>query len=174
MKVLRAASLGIALAMLASPEVLRYAAERRLARANRAFDYVLTRQTEVPNAIGVLRAISVAAVTTAPVLSGDSRAWVLAGSSVLVAREPERALGFYREALARGERAEIHLNVGRAAALAGHPEMAARAFVRALWISPVLESSVPPEFAALAATEVRRLEAELAAGRLEAPPPLPD
>ena len=173
MKVLRAAALAIALAVLASPEVLRYAAERRLARANRAFDYVLTRQTEVPNAIGVLQNISAAAVTTAPVLSGDSRAWVLAGSSRLVAREPERALGFYREALARGERAEIHLNAGRAAMLAGHAEMAERAFVRALWISPVLEGSVPPEFAARAAAEVRRLEAELAAGRLAAPPPRP-
>jgi len=174
MKVLRAAVLGIALAALASPEILRYAAERRLARANAAFDYVLTRPAEVENAIGVLEAVTEAAVTTAPVLPGDSRAWILAGSSQLVARNAERALGCYREALASGERAEIHLNFGRAEALSGQRSVAETAFLRAVWISPALLRAVPPGFAERAAAEVVRLEAELAAGRLTAPPPPPN
>lgn len=173
MKALRAAALGIVLAALASPEIVRYAAERRLARANAAFDYVLNRPAEIEDAIGVLEAVTEAAVTTAPVLPGDSRAWVLAGSSQLVARNAERALGCYREALARGERAEIHLNFGRAAALAGRRDVAETAFVRAVWISPALVRAVPAGFAERASAEVARMEAELARGRLTAPPPPP-
>jgi tetratricopeptide (TPR) repeat protein len=174
MKALRAAALGIALAALASPEILRYAAERRLARANAAFDLVLTRPAEVPSVLGMLEAITEAAVSVAPVLPGDPRAWVLAGSSQLVARNAERALGCYREALASGERAEIHLNYGRAAALSGRASVADAAFVRAMWISPALLRAVPPGFAERAAAEVARLEAELAAGRLTSPPPPPN
>ncbi len=174
MKTLRAAALGIALAALASPEILRYAAERRLARANGAFDYVLNRPAEVDNAIGVLEAVTEASVTAAAVLPGDSRAWVLAGSSQLVARNAERALGCYREALASGERAEIHLNFGRAAALSGQRSVADTAFVRAVWISPALLRAVPQGFAEHAAAELVRLEAELTAGRLTAPPRPPD
>lgn len=174
MKALRAAVLGIALAALASPEVLRYAAERRLARANAAFDQVLTDPARVPSVLGMLEAITEAAVSVAPVLPGDARAWVLAGSSQLVARNAERALGCYREALASGERAEIHLNYGRAAALSGRMSVAEAAFLRALWISPALLRAVPPGFAERAAAEVARVETELAAGRLTAPPPLPN
>jgi len=174
MRILRGAAVLVALATLAAPEVLRYAAERRLARANAAFDYVLSRPAEVENAIGVLEAVTDAAVTTAPVLVGDSRAWVLAGSSQLVARNAERALGCYREALAVGERAEIHLNLGRAAALAGQRGTADAAFLRALWISPALVRAVPPEFVTQALVDVARLEAELKAGRLTAPPPRPN
>ena len=174
MKALRAAALGITLAALASPEILRYAAERRLARANAAFDHVLTRSAEVPNVIGTLEAITEAAVSVAPVLQGDARAWVLAGSSQLVAQNAERALGCYREALASGERAEIHLNYGRAAALSGQMSVAEAAFLRTVWISPALLRAVPPDFAERAAAEAARLQAELAAGRLTAPPPRPN
>ncbi len=174
MNALRAAALGIALVALASPEILRYAAERRLARANAAFDYVLARSAEVDNALGILEAVTGASVAAAGVLPGDSRAWVLAGSSQLVARNAERALGCYREALACGERAEIHLNLGRAAALSGQRNVAETAFVRAVWISPVLLRAVPPEFTQHAGAEVARLEAELSAGRLNAPPPAPN
>ena len=174
MKLLRAAVLGVALVALALPEVLRYAAERRLARANAAFDLILTRPAQVESVIGLLEAITEAAVTTAPIFPGDSRAWVLAGSAQLVARNAERALNCYREAYRLGERAEIHLNYGRAAALSRRMSVADAAFVRALWISPALLRAVPPGFAERAAAEVARLEAELAAGRLHAPPPMPN
>lgn len=174
MKLLRAAVLAGVLVALALPEVLRYAAERRLARANAAFDLVLTRPTQVESVIGLLEAITEAAVTTAPIFPGDSRAWVLAGSAQLVARNAERALNCYREAFRLGERAEIHLNYGRAAALSRRMSAADAAFLRALWISPALLRAVPPGFAERAAAGVALLEAELAAGRLAAPPPMPD
>lgn len=170
MRVVRALVIGVALAALLRPEFLRYRAERRLGAANAAFEYVLDRSTEVPDAPAILERITAAAISAAPDLPGDSRAWVLAGSCQLVLRNAERALGFYREGLAVGERAEIHLNVGRAHAMLDQPDYADAAFLRAVWISPVLLRAVPREFAPRVEAELHRLEADLKSGRLSAPP----
>ena len=170
MRVLRAVAVAAVLALLLRPEFLRYRAERRLGAANAAFEYILDRPTEVPDTPAILERVSAAAVSTAPDLPGDSRAWVLAGSCQLVNRNAERALGFYREGLATGERAEIHLNVGRAHALLDEPDYADASFLRAVWISPVLLRAVPKDFAPRVETELRRLEADLKSGRLSAPP----
>lgn len=170
MRVLRALAIALALAFLLRPEVLRYRAERRLGAANAAFEYILSRTTEVADTPAILDRISAAAISVAGDLPGDSRAWVLAGSCQLVLRNAERALGFYREALAAGERAEIHLNVGRAYAVLEQPDYAAAAFLRAVWISPVLLRAVPPDFAPRIESELRGLEADLKSGKLSAPP----
>ncbi len=172
MKELRAAAIAFVLAAMLWPEIARYDAERRLAAASAAFELVLDR-AGVENAAAVLDGITTAAAATARHLPGDSRGWVLGGSSQLVAGNAERALGFYRDALAAGERAEIHLNLGRAEALLGREDAAEAAFVRAVWISPALLQAVPQGFAARVQGELGRLEAELAAGRLSAPPPPP-
>jgi tetratricopeptide (TPR) repeat protein len=170
MRVLRALAIAAVLALLLRPEFLRYRAERRLGAANAAFEYILDRPTEVPDTPAILDRVTAAAVSAAPDLPGDSRAWVLAGSCQLVLRNAERALGFYREGLAAGERAEIHLNVGRAHALLEEPDYADASFLRAVWISPVLLRAVPREFAPRVETELRNLEADLKSGRLSAPP----
>jgi len=169
-RVIRALATGLVLAALLRPEITRYRAERRLGAANAAFEYLLDRPTEVPNTSAILDGITEAAVAAAPDLPGDSRAWVLAGSCQLVNRIAERALGFYREALAVGERAEIHLNVGRAHAILEKPDAAEAAFLRAVWISPALLRAVPREFTARVEAEVRRLETEFKSGKLSAPP----
>jgi hypothetical protein len=93
-RVLRALVIGVALAALLRPEFLRYRAERRLGAANAAFEYILDRLTEVPDTPAILDRITAAAISAAPDLPGDSRAWVLAGSCQLVLRNAERALGF--------------------------------------------------------------------------------
>lgn len=170
MRVLRPLAIAAVLAFLLRPEFLRYRAERRLGAANAAFEYILDRPTEVPNTPAILDRITAAAVSAAPDLPGDSRAWVLAGSCQLVLRNAERALGFYREGLAAGERAEIHLNVGRAHAMLEEPDYADASFLRAVWISPVLLRAVPRDFAPRVETELRSLEADLKSGRLSAPP----
>jgi len=170
MRVLRALAVAAVLAFLLRPEFLRYRSERRLGAANAAFEYILDRPTEVPETPAILERITAAAVSAAPDLPGDSRAWVLAGSCQLVTRNAERALGFYREGLAGGERAEIHLNVGRAHALLDEPDYADASFLRAVWISPVLLRAVPKDFAPRVETELRSLEADLKSGRLSAPP----
>jgi tetratricopeptide (TPR) repeat protein len=165
-----------ALALLAVfwPEARRYPAERQLSSANSAFELVLDRPSEVENAREVLPRIAERASAAARALPGDSRGSVLAGSCHLVAGDSDRALVFYRRALAAGERAEIDLNVGRAQALLGRTEAAQRAFVRSVWISPALLRAVPPGFVGPVSAEIARLEAELRAGRLRQPPPIPE
>lgn len=164
---------GLALAMLVRPEVLRYVSERRLGAADSAFELTLGRFTEIENASDVLHRISDRATAAARWLPGDSRGWVLAGSCQLVAGNADRALGFYRQALAIGERAEIDLNLGRAEAVLRRDDNARAAFVRSVWISPALVPAIPPAFADPVNARIARLEAELRAGRLAALPPIP-
>jgi cytochrome c-type biogenesis protein CcmH/NrfG len=160
-------------ALLLAPEVRRYGAEQQLGSADAAFELLLERSSEVRNAGDVLSRVSERAAIAARRLPGDSRGWVLAGSCELVAGHPDRALGFYRQALATGERAEIHLNLGRAEALVNRREAAVAAFVRAVWISPALLRAVPPGFVDPVSVEMARLEAALREGRLAEPPPVP-
>ena len=108
-----------------------------------------------------------------PALPGDPRPPILEGSAWLVRGDAERALGVYRSALALGERAELDLNLGRAYERLGREDDARAAFVRAAWISPNLLRAMLPDTAAIAYAEVARLDAELAAGKMTAPPPLP-
>ena len=88
-------------------------------------------------------------------------------------RQPERALEYYRAALATGERAEIDLNLGRAYGLARSRESAMAAFLRAGWISPEILGALAEPVREPVLAEIARLERELRAGRLSAPPPLP-
>ena len=108
-------------------------------------------------------------------LPGDPRPWVLAGSSGLVTGQPERALEFYREAFATGERAEIDLNLGRAYAhAAARPTAPPAALLRAGWISPeILEPLCRRSAASRCWPRSRAWREELRQGRLAAPPPLP-
>lgn len=168
-----AAALALALAVLILPEVRRYGAEWRLSSANAAFELLLAHPAEIENAREVLPRVAKRAAAAARDLPGDSRGLVLAGSCELVAGNPDRALVFYRQALATDERAEIHLNLGRAEALLARPEAALIAFVRSVWISPALLRAVPPGFVDPVKAEIERLEAELRSGRLTAPPPIP-
>ena len=161
-----------ALALLVAPEFPRYAAERRIGRATNAFRALLDRTGDPETARNVV-AVGEIALQTAAQLPGDPRPWMLAGSSYLVTGQPERALEFYREGFATGERAEIDLNLGRAYALLKRRASASAAYVRAGWISPEILASLPPDQKAPALAETRRLAAELVAGRLDAPPPLP-
>jgi tetratricopeptide (TPR) repeat protein len=170
MRSARAVGVGLLLTFLFWPEVPRYRAERQLGAASAAFEYVLDRPTEVKGAPAILDRITDAAIAAASDLRGDSRAWALAGSCQLVNRNADRALELYREALTVEERAEIHLNVGRAHLLAENRFAAEASFLRAVWISPALSSAVPKEFAGGIEAELHRMEEELAAGRLTAPP----
>ena len=168
-----AALSALVLGVLIRPEVTRYRAERQLTSANAAFELLLQRPSEVANAREVLPRVAERATAAARSLPGDSRGLVLAGSCELVAGNPDRARALYRTALEKGERAEIHLNLGRAEALLGREDAALAAFVRSVWISPVLLRAVPPGFVSPVTRAIEHLESELRAGRLTAPPPAP-
>ncbi len=190
MRSLRGLGLALALAWALAPEFSRYrppvpaicarferfceSPERELRVASGALRIVLTRPGEVADPPGALERIAQVATSAADGLPGDPRPWILAGSARLVAGEPDRAIDHYRQALALGERPETVLNLGRAYEALGQTEKARAAYVRALWVSPALLPALLPDVAQPLSAEVARLEAQLRAGRLKAPPPLPD
>jgi tetratricopeptide (TPR) repeat protein len=171
-RLLRAAAVLGLLTALCWPEFARYAAERRVGYATTAFRALLDRSSDPETARNIV-GVGQLALTTTGSLPDDPRPWVLAGSSFLVTGQPERALEFYREAFATGERAEIDLNVGRAYAMLRRSDSAAAAQLRAGWISPEILESLPPEVKQPLLADIARLSLELRQGRLAAPPPLP-
>ena len=160
------------LVLLVLPDFGRYAAERRVGRTTNAFRALLDRAGD-PETARNIAAVGEIALGAAENLPGDPRPWVLAGSSCLVTNRPERALEYYREAFATGERAEIDLNLGRAYGMIHRDDAARAAYVRAGWISPEIVATLPAEVRDPIVAEIDRLAAELSSGRLDAPPPLP-
>jgi hypothetical protein len=79
----------------------------------------------------------------------------------------------YLRGNALGERAEIDLNLGRAYEALGDGSRSHAAFLRAVWISPALLSSLLPDTAASLLPDLERLDRELKSGVLRSPPPLP-
>jgi hypothetical protein len=155
-----------------APELARYRAERRVGYATNAFRALLDRAGDPETARNILE-VGALALSTAGALPGDPRPWMLVGSSFLVTGQPERALEFYREAFATGERSEIDLNLGRAYGLLHRVESESAAYVRAGWVSPEILASLPDAARAKALAEIERLSVALSEGRLDAPPPLP-
>ena len=168
---LRIAALA-ALAWLATPEIPRYRAERRIGLATAAFRGLLDR-VAAPGAAAQLLGVGQLAMDSARDLPGDPRPAMIAGSAFLVTGQPDRAVETYREALATGERAEIDLNLGRAYILGRRREDADAALLRAGWISPEILAPLAPALADPIFARIRALSGELAAGTLAAPPPLP-
>jgi tetratricopeptide (TPR) repeat protein len=163
-----------ALAAALWPELARYRAERQLRQGTEELRKTIATSRSAEEAAPALERVAAGAVSAAAALPGDPRPRLLAGSARLVARRPQEALDFYRDALSTGERAEIDLNVGRAHALAGERPEAQAALLRALWISPALSAAVPEPLSTRLMEDTARLENELRAGLLKQPPPLPD
>jgi tetratricopeptide (TPR) repeat protein len=173
MRILRGLLLAGALAWALAPELPRYRAERTLHSASDALRYLITHPADVADPRGALLRIEQAALSAAAGLPADSRPWIIAGSSRLVASNADGALELYRAALALGERAEIDLNMGRAWETRGDPQKAMAAWLRAVWIAPALLPALLPDVQASLRTEYDRLVKELRAGRLTSPPPMP-
>jgi tetratricopeptide (TPR) repeat protein len=155
------------------PDVRRYRAERELRRLTTAFHLVVTQPTDGAAQGRLLEGVAGAAAVADEALAPDSRALILAGSAHLVARHATAALGFYRRAFERGERAEIDLNAGRALALLGRTDAADAAVLRAAWVNPTLVDVLPRRDRASWRRRLQRLRHDLRAGRLAAPPPAP-
>jgi cytochrome c-type biogenesis protein CcmH/NrfG len=161
-----------ALGALVVPELARYRAERRVGYATNAFRVLLDRAADPETAQNV-QAVGALALSASGSLPGDPRPWMLVGSSFLVTGQPERALEFYREAFATGERSEIDLNLGRAYGMLRRADSESAAYVRAGWVSPEILASLPEAPRSRTEAEIRKLTIALAEGRLDAPPPLP-
>ena len=174
MRLLRGIGLALLLALALRPEFPRYRSERVLRGLSSVLRQVLTRPEDIPDPSAALGQIARFAHAAAPGLPGDPRPAILAGAALLVAGEPTAALESYRTALAEGERAETDLNMARAFEALGEKEKSNAAYLRAVWISPALLPLLLPDVAAPLAEEVARLEAQLKAGKLRAPPPPPE
>ena len=172
-RILRAAAVGIALALLLWPEFPRYRAERDLRAAIDALRIILRSPGDVADPPGALARTAEWAAGTIPALPGDPRPWLVEGSALYVRGESQRAFEIYRGALALGERGETDLNIARCYERLGREDDARAAFVRSVWVSPALLASMLPDVQAPVAAEVGRLEAELKKGNLSRPPPLP-
>lgn len=162
----------VSLALLALPEIPRYAAERRT--------YTVTAQASAlfaasapPPSTALLARIATEAESAARWIPGDTRALTASAAAALVSRDGALALRRYQLAAARSERAEIDLNVGRAYAILDHRPEALAAFVRAVWLAPVLAFELPEAAKPLVAEEIARREALLAGGSPDALPPAP-
>ena len=174
MKPTRGTAVVLLLALLFWPELSRYRAEHALLGGSGALRFVVSHPGEVSDPAATLGRIGAAADAAARAIPWDPRPWILAGSTRLVAGEPARAIDAYRTALAAGERAETDLNLARAWESLGEAEKSRGAYVRAAWISPALLPLLLPDIAQPIAAEVAKLEADLKAGRLNAPPPMPE
>jgi cytochrome c-type biogenesis protein CcmH/NrfG len=168
---LRVAAAAVLL-LLAAPEIRRYRGERRIGVATAMFQALVDRASE-PQAAAELLQVGRIAQASTPDLPGDPRPWMIAGSAFLVTGQPGPALESYREAFATGERAEIDLNLGRAYVLGRRTENAEAALLRAGWISPEILGTLSPAVRDPLLDRIARLSAELGAGRLTEPPPLP-
>jgi O-antigen ligase len=170
-----APSLALVAALSAAvwPEIPRYLAERKLRLIESALRLVLTRPSEITDPGKALDRMAGMSLEAAAALPGDPRPVLLAAGAALARGEGERAVAFYLRALSFGERAEIDLDLGRASEAVGRRDEAEAWFVRGGWVSPPLLATLLPDVAASARAEIRRLAVELVAGRLKAPPPLP-
>ncbi|MFH1176113.1 MAG: hypothetical protein V1750_01805 [Acidobacteriota bacterium] len=154
------------------PEPGRYWAERELFRVSSALRILVGDPGQVPDRARALDWVAATAAGLVEKLPGDARPLLVAGAARLVGGQPRQALVYYRQALERGERAEITLNIARARAALGDQDAARAALIRALWLTPALVAALPEPPGGAASAEVKRLAAELAAGRPAAPPAL--
>lgn len=171
-RVTRALALGAVLVVLAWPELLRYRDEHRLWALMTAFQALAVEAPHGGPRDRALADVASAADALATSQPADPRPIMLAGAARLLARDAAGALARYRDALARGERAEIDLALARCH-LALHDLAAAQAaLVRAAWVSPALAHTLPEDARRSLLREVKLLARELRAGRLSAPPAL--
>lgn len=169
MRVLRIAAAAAVLLALLAPELSRYRAERELRRLTSVAMAAASGSVPAASATALLRESSSRLARLARSMPGDVRPRMYAASASLVARDTERAIALYLDALRCGERGEVDVNLGRAFAAAGDSRATAM-FERAVWISPRLIDSVPEPYRARVREGVAR---RTQTGAVFDPPPLP-
>lgn len=164
----------VVLAVAVTPELARYAAERRLATVIGTVAGIAARGRVVPEAAPLLEQLATTASATADTNPGDTRGLVAAGTAYLVAGHAVAARAQYRAALLRGERPEIDLDLARTYALEGRHAEAEAALLRAAWLSPALARTLPAGDQERLEASVDDLAERLARGALATPPALPE
>lgn len=152
--------------------VLRYPAERQIEQSLGLIDRALRGQiapAQARPAIERAAALSRQALETLP---GDARATLAAGSAMTMLGQGGDALRLLEAQVARAERPELLVALGRARAAAGDDVGARAAFLRAAWASPPSITTLPRAVRAELLDEVARQDRALRDGQLQTPPPL--
>lgn len=169
------------LALALWPEFPRHQAEWRLNDANFRIDQAL-RMSQSAARSGVadtgraaLRQVALAetlAAQAAAALPGDPRAILTQSIALIMTGRGQQAVALLDGAIAAGERPEFTINLGRARTTLGDEAGANAAYLRTAWASPQAIATLPKAMREDLQRQVERLDAQLRAGQLSAPPPL--
>lgn len=140
------------------PDLSRHAAERTLYRASALLSSAFT--GNVPGADPRRLAVAAAdlAARASHALPFDPRPPLVEGIARLALGDAASAEACSRESIARAEKPEALVNLGRALLVSQRPDAARAVFLRAAWLHPLSVSSLPAAFRqeALAGAEERR------------------
>jgi len=167
----RSAVLLILLALL-WPEFARYRGEYRLRSAGADVERVMRGVDQGAASVASAQHARAAAATAATLLPADPRAALIEAVALMLLGQSDAAQSVLSRAIAAGERPELTLNLGRARFQGGDEAGAHRAYLRSAWAAPAAIATLPRAMQDELNAEVARLEIELQAGRLRAPPSL--
>jgi len=168
---LRALAVALAAAVL-WPELQRYRAEWWLGEADARLEAALGGTLKGDAALSSIEDALQLTQRAMHVLNGDPRP-VQAGSvALLLLHRGGEAIALLEPAIAKGERPELTLNLGRARGINGDEKGADAAFLRAAWANPKAIATLPKAMRGPLLDRVTELERQLREGRLRQPPEL--
>ncbi|MBL8299156.1 MAG: hypothetical protein JNN30_12535 [Rhodanobacteraceae bacterium] len=161
------------------PEFPRYQAEWRLYDANFRVAQALrmsqsaARSSAADADRAALSQVTLAetlAAQAAAALPGDPRAVLTQSIALIMIRRGADAVALLEAAINAGERPEFTINLGRARTTLGDEAGANAAYLRTAWASPQAIVTLPRAMREDLQHQVERLDAQLRAGQLSAPP----
>ncbi len=162
----------VALLALVLPEPGRYRAEWQLAEASVRLERVLRGVDRGAAAAASVEHVRGIAHAAARALPHDMRPVLFESIAAILQQRSEQAATLLAAAIARGERPELTLNLGRARTALRDAAGADRAYLRTAWASRAAIATLPKAMRETLDLQVAQLENELRDGRLSAPPPL--
>ena len=168
---LRVSAMALAAAVL-WPELQRYRAEWWLGEADGRLQAALDGTLKGSVALSTTDDALHLAQQAMYALPGDPRPVQSASVALLLLHRGAEAIALLEPAIAKGERPELTLNLGRARGINGDEKGADAAFLRAAWASPAAVATLPKAMRSPLLDRVKELELQLREGRLQQPPPL--
>lgn len=154
------------------PEPSRYAAEWTLRDAGARVERVLRGLDTGSAAQTSMAVVGTTTDSVSATMPDDTRAALLGGIALILQNRAPEAVTMLDAAIARGERPELTLNLGRARTAAGDTAGADAAYLRTAWASPLALNTLPAAMRTELLQRVTVLEDALHDDTLHAPPPL--
>jgi len=164
--------LACVLLALAWPEIDSYRGELLLAGAGVRLSAALNGAVRGDAAVASVQIALAQAQRASTYLPGDQRPALSATIALLLLHRGAEAVAILDAAIAQGERPELTINLGRARGILGDEEGARAAFLRTAWASPASVATLPSALREPLLDQVKQLEGDLRAGRLQRIPQL--